>query len=151
MKSKSRALLDVNVLIALLDGAHIHHQLAWAWWSQQQARGWSSCPLTQNGCIRVMSQPSYPGALPAAEVAQRLAEACAHASHVFWPADADLLQAGLIHWPRILGHRQVTDAYLLALAVRHGGCLVSFDRRIDLGCVTGARAQHLEVLSAASV
>ena len=142
-----RALLDVNVLIALLDSAHIHHRLAWSWWSRQQGRGWASCPLTQNGCIRVMSQPSYPGALPAAEVAQRLAEACAHPNHQFWPADANLLQTGLIHWPRILGHRQVTDAYLLALAVRYDSCLVSFDRRIDPSCVTGAEGHHLEVLA----
>jgi len=76
--------------------------------------------MTQNGCIRIMSQPNYPGALPSAEVAMRLAEAAAGNDHAFWPNDVNLLEAGAVDWSRVLGHRQTTDAYLLALAVRHG-------------------------------
>jgi predicted nucleic acid-binding protein len=68
-----RALLDVNVLIALLDGAHVGHDKATNWLGQEIAQGWASCPLTQNGCIRIMSQPAYPGAVAAAEVAMCLA------------------------------------------------------------------------------
>jgi predicted nucleic acid-binding protein len=93
-----------------------------------------------------MSQPSYPGALPAAQVAERLMEAAAGEAHVFWPDDLSLLSLGVLDWSRVLGHRQVTDAYLLALAVRHEGRFVTFDRRIALEVVPGARAEHLVVL-----
>lgn len=103
--------------------------------------------MTQNGCVRVMSQPGYPGALPAAEVAARLAEACSHPAHEFWPADVDLLAPGVALWDRVLGQRQVTDVYLLALAVHRGGRLVTFDRRIDPAAVPGAQPQHLHVLA----
>jgi toxin-antitoxin system PIN domain toxin len=141
-----RALLDVNVLIALLDGGHLHHGLAMGWLEQHMDSGWASCPLTQNGCIRIMSQPAYPGALPVSQVAARLSEAAASPDHQFWPANVSLLDPGLFDWTRILGHRQVTDAYLLALAVRNGGRLVSLDRRIDSGVVKGAAADHLVVI-----
>jgi predicted nucleic acid-binding protein len=63
------ALLDVNVLIALLDSDHVHHARARAWLKENIRHGWASCPLTQNGCIRIMSQPGYPNALPATAVA----------------------------------------------------------------------------------
>jgi len=138
-----RALLDVNVLIALLDAAHVHHRTAQTWLAQELHAGWASCPITQNGCIRIMSQPGYTGARQVGEVAARLREAAAGPAHAFWPDDADLLAPETLRWDRILGHRQVTDAYLLALAVRHGGRFVSFDRRIDLAVVNGAGAQHL--------
>ena len=65
-----RALLDVNVLIALLDSDHLHHGRARGWLKENIKHGWASCPLTQNGCIRIMSQTGYPNALPAAAVAE---------------------------------------------------------------------------------
>lgn len=142
-----RALLDVNVLIALLDAGHIHHALARSWLAREIRHGWASCPITQNGCIRIMSQPAYPGSLPAARVAERLQEASASPDHEFWPADVSLLGAGLFDWSRVLGHRQVTDVYLLCLAVHHGGRLVSIDSRISPAAVAGARPEHLVVLS----
>ena len=142
-----RALLDVNVLIALLDAAHLHHRLATAWLQREIGAGWASCPLTQNGCIRILFQPAYPGALAAADVAQRLGEAAAGPAHQFWPDDVNLLQAGSVDWQRVLGHRQVTDVYLLALAVRHHGRLVTFDRRLALAAVPGASAGHLAVIA----
>ena len=145
--SEVRALLDVNVLIALLDAAHIHHRRATAWLQGEIGAGWASCPITQNGCIRILSQPAYPGALPAAAVALRLAEAAAGAEHQFWPDDVNLLEAGRIDWQQVLGHRQVTDVYLLALAVRHGGRLVTFDRRITPTAVPGASAAQLAVIT----
>ena len=141
-----RALLDVNVLIALLDAAHIGHAAASRWLAGQVQHGWASCPITQNGCIRVMSQPAYPGALVAADVAARLSEATQDPSHAFWPDSVSLLQAGVLDWQRVLGHRQVTDNYLLALAVRHGGRFVTFDSRIDASAVPGAEVAHLVVL-----
>jgi uncharacterized protein len=141
-----RALLDVNVLIALLDSAHIGHAKATRWLAGQLAHGWASCPLTQNGTIRVMSQPAYPGALPAAEVAARLAEAAQDAAHAFWPDDMSLLDDQVLNWSRVLGHRQVTDNYLLALAVRHRGRFVTFDSRVDGKAVRDANANHLVVI-----
>lgn len=141
-----RALLDVNVLVALLDAAHVHHHAATEWLATNLKRGWASCPLTQNGCIRILSQPGYPGPLPAAEVAARLAKAAAGAQHVFWSDDVSLLEPGLIAWDRLLGPRQITDAYLLALAVRHGGRFVTLDRGIALDSVRGAEARHLLVI-----
>ena len=67
-----RALLDVNVRIALLDAGHLHHRLATDWLAAHLDKGWASCPLTQNGCIRIFSQPAYPNTVPAAQVAERL-------------------------------------------------------------------------------
>lgn len=142
-----RALLDVNVLIALLDAAHVHHRAATRWIDADLAAGWASCPITQNGCIRIMSPPSYPGTIPAAAVASRLREAAARPEHVFWPDDVNLLQHDALDWARVLGARQVTDAYLLALALRHGGRLITLDQRIDVGTVIGARAEHLEIIA----
>lgn len=142
-----RALLDVNVLIALLDAAHVHHTLAHRWLEREIGPGWASCPMTQNGCIRIMSQPGYPGALRGAEVAERLAEAAAGPAHEFWPDDVNLLDGKAVDWNRVLGHRQITDAYLLALAVRHGGRLVTFDRRIAVEAVAGATSAHLATLA----
>ncbi|MHB1619782.1 MAG: TA system VapC family ribonuclease toxin [Sulfuricella sp.] len=141
-----RALLDVNVLIALLDAGHIHHAVAMSWLDREIRHGWASCPITQNGCVRIMSQPAYPGALLAAQIASRLTEAAASPDHEFWPADVNLLRAGVFDWSRVLGHRQVTDVYLLSLAVRHGGRLVALDRRIAPEAVAGASLEHLVVL-----
>lgn len=141
-----RALFDVNVLIALLDAAHIGHRRAHRWLSEHGEAGWATCPITQNGCIRVMSRPAYPGALAAALVAGRLAEAARHDSHRFWADDISLLDPGTITWSRVLGHRQVTDHYLLALAVRHQGRFVTFDRRVQIEAVPDATARHLVVL-----
>jgi len=141
-----RALLDVNVLIALLDAGHVHHSLAMAWLEREIQHGWASCPITQNGCIRIMSQPTYPGALPTSSVAGRLAEAVNGPDHAFWPDDVNLVGIDAVDWTRVLGHRQVTDAYLLALAVRHGGRLVTFDRRIAVKAIQDARSEHLMVL-----
>lgn len=143
-----RALLDVNVLIALLDAGHLHHRVAMDWLAAHQRRGWASCPLTQNGCVRIMSTPAYPNAQPAARVAQRLGAAVADASHEFWPDELSLLDGTSARWDRILSPRHVTDVYLLALAVRRGGTFVSFDRSVDLAAVPGASARHYTVLGA---
>jgi uncharacterized protein len=103
----------------------------------------ATCPITENGVVRIMAQPAYPNSQPAAMVAARLSEACSHASHAFWPEPISLLQEGLIRWDRLLGPRQITDAYLLALAASEGGCFASFDQRISLDVVPSASADHL--------
>jgi hypothetical protein len=141
-----RALLDVNVLIALLDAAHVHHREARAWLEGNITEGWASCPITQNGCIRILSQPAYPGAQPPAVIAARLAEAVATRWHEFWADDFSAVASGALDWQQILSSRQLTDAYLLALAVRRGGRLVSLDRAVPLAAVTGAADHHLLTL-----
>lgn len=138
-----RTLLDINVLIALLDAQHVHHQAASAWLRNNVEHGWASCPLTQNGVIRIMSQPAYPNPVPASQVAARLAEATATSWHEFWPDDISLLDGDTVDWKAVLGSRQVTDAYLLALAVRHAGRFATFDKRIDPRAVPRAGTHHL--------
>jgi hypothetical protein len=141
-----RALLDVNVLIALLDEGHVHHSLATLWLEREIQHGWASCPITQNGCIRIMSQLRYPGSVPATQIAERLAEAANSTDHEFWAADVNMLADDIFDWTRVLGHRQVTDVYLLALAVRRDGRFVTLDRGIAHGAVNGACAKHLLTL-----
>lgn len=138
-----RALLDVNVLIALLDADHAMHARASAWLAAHVRTGWASCPITQNGCIRIMSHPNYPNAVPVGAIVERLGEAVATAHHRFWPDDFSILDAGIGDRTRIHGPRQVTDVYLLALAVRNRGRFVSFDAGIPLAAVQGAQQKHL--------
>lgn len=145
-----RALLDVNVLVALLDANHLHHRTAMAWLAAHARRGWAWWPLTQNGCLRVPSLPGYPNPQSTARVAQRLAAAVADRSHAFWPDDLSLLDTGRLDWNRVLGPRQLTDLYLLALAVKHGGRFVTLGRAIDLAAVPAAGAGHMVVLGAAA-
>ena len=141
-----RSLLDVNVLIAALDAAHVHHERVSAWLRSEAARGWASTPLTQNGCVRVMCQPAYPNPLRPVDVVSRLREATTHPSHEFWPDDLSVLDSNRIRPERLLGPRQVTDVYLLALAVTRGGRLVTLDSRIPLEAAVGAKPTHLLVL-----
>lgn len=142
----TRALLDVNVLIALLDEDHAMHVRARDWFARSAAGGWASCPITQNGCVRIMSHPAYPNPLPVAAVVERLGEAVATPHHEFWPDDVSLLDARIADRRRIHGPRQITDLYLLALAVRHGGRFVSFESAIPPAAVKGAEKSHLVAL-----
>lgn len=141
-----RALLNVNVLIALLDAAHVHHATASHWLGAHIDRGWASCPITQNGCLRILSADAYPRAQPVAEVARRLQEACGTRHHEFWADDLSVLDPARFEAQRWLTSRQITDAYLLALAVQHGGVFVTLDRNVDLRLVRGAGASHLVVI-----
>jgi toxin-antitoxin system PIN domain toxin len=131
-----RALLDVNVLIALLDGSHVSHRAAMAWLAQHGRAGWASCPTMQNGCVRVMSSPGYPAPRPAWEVAERLRGATMDAAHEFWPDAVSVLDPAVVQLDRIHGARQLTEAYLLALAVRQGG---AGDVRTGRAVAGGAR------------
>lgn len=142
-----RALLDVNILIALLDSSHMHNKLVTGWFADNIDSGWATCPITQNGCIRILSQPGYPNTIPAAQVAERLAEAAQHPSHKFWPDSVSLLQPDCLIWDKVLSSRQVTDVYLLALAVKQGGRFVTLDRGIPLDAVADALPKHLVTLA----
>jgi toxin-antitoxin system PIN domain toxin len=141
-----RALLDVNVLIALLDADHSLHARATKWFIDHARSGWATCPITQNGCVRIMSHPAYPNTVPVRAVMDRLAEASATTFHEFWPDDISLLDAKVADPTRIHGPRQLTDIYLLALAVRHKGHFVTFDGAISLDAIRGAEKAHLLTL-----
>jgi hypothetical protein len=141
-----RALLDVNVLIALLDADHIHHAHTRDWLEANIASGWASCAITQNGCIQTLSSAGYPNALKPPEVAARLREATEQVFHQFWAEGPSLLSPGLVNWEYLVGARQVTDAYLLGLAAHHGGRLVTFDHAIAPRVVPGAEDRHLVIL-----
>jgi uncharacterized protein len=147
----SIALLDVNVLVALFDSAHPDHENAHRWFGRRRRKGWASCPLTLNGCIRVLSNPSYPtvDATPA-QVVEHLSILCSSPDHHFWPDSLSILDDTLFLPRMIAGHRQITDIYLLALAVQHSGKLATFDRTIPLNAVRRATASHLEVLGTRS-
>ncbi|MGH8229557.1 MAG: TA system VapC family ribonuclease toxin [Steroidobacteraceae bacterium] len=141
-----RALLDVNVLIALLDSDHVSHQTALSWFVAHAQEGWASCPITQNGCVRIMSNPSYPNPLPVQALVNRLADACNQPVHKFWADESSLLDASAFDAARIHGPRQITDVYLLGLAVRHDGVLVTFDRGIPIAAVRNATPRNVLVL-----
>ena len=142
-----RALLDVNVWIALLDDAHQFSEPANAF-IDDPSTCIATCPLVENGVIRVLSMPSYSrgGGVPMGTVRARLQLACRSLDHTFWPDDVSLRDDTLVDFSRVQGHQQVTDLYLLALAVHHGGRLVTFDRSVALSSVRGATSQHLLVL-----
>lgn len=141
-----RALLDVNVLIALLDADHSLHASATDWFVRQVPNGWASCPITQNGCVRIMSHPSYPNPMPVHAIIKRLAEAISTDLHEFWPDGISLLDQQIFDPMRIHGPRQLTDLYLLALAVRHGGRFATFDHAISLEGIRGANPDALVTL-----
>ena len=132
-----RALLDVNVLIALLDSDHTSHGVALMWFAKHAREGWASSPITQNGCVRIMSNPSYPNALPVQAVMKRLADACEEDVHEFWSDEVSLLNPNVVDSTRIHGPRQLTDIYLLALAVEQEGRLVTFDTGVPRGTQSG--------------
>jgi toxin-antitoxin system PIN domain toxin len=141
-----RALLDVNVLIALLDSDHTSHRVAMSWFAKHAREGWASCPITQNGCVRIMSNPSYPNALPVQAVMEHLADACEENVHEFWSDEVSLLDPEVVDATRIHGPRQLTDIYLLALANEHEGRFVTFDTGVPLAAVRKATTDNLVVL-----
>jgi|TARA_B110000240_G_C13476185_1_gene443180 toxin-antitoxin system PIN domain toxin len=141
-----RALLDVNVLIALLDQNHISHDVAWQWMEANIESGWATSPITQNGCIRIMSQPAYPNQRTSTEIATRLRQATDHEFHQFWPDGVSILATATINWDLVIGPRQLTDIYLLALAVQNDGKFVTFDTKVSIEMVHGALSRHLTVI-----
>jgi hypothetical protein len=143
----SIALLDVNVLVALHDPAHPNHEDAHRWFGRNRKRGWATCPVTVNGCVRVLSNPAYPTvAATPAEAASRLRILCAGPDHEFWSDSVSLLDESLFRPQAITGHQQIADIYLLGLAARHGGRLATFDRSIPLRAVVGAGPDRLELI-----
>ena len=140
------SLLDVNVLIALLDENHVHHPDASTWFSDHVDEGWASCPITQNGCVRIVSHPRYPNVLEVADALSRLKAAVAMPYHRFIPDDISLLDENVIDRRHLLGHRQLTDAYLLALAVAHDARLVTLDKSMPVATVRKAGDSSLLII-----
>lgn len=138
-------LLDVNALIALIDPDHEHHDITHHWFQSYSASGWATCPITQNGVVRIVGHRNYintPGT-PGA-VVDLMSRLCDHPGHTFWPNDISLLDRRWIDADRLLTSGQVTDSYLLALAVSKGGQLATLDRRLVTTAVTdGVKGLHL--------
>jgi toxin-antitoxin system PIN domain toxin len=138
--------LDINVLLALLDSDHVDHEKAKDWLDSEITYGWASCAITQNGFVRIISQPRYPSPVSPALAIERLTRAATTEHHQFWPCSVTLLDGRAIRPEQIHGPRQVTDAYLLALAVAHGGRFVTLDQSVAPGTVPGAKPDDLAVL-----
>lgn len=138
-------LLDVNVLIALIDPDHVAHDRAHSWFAGGAATDWATCPIVQNGVIRIVGARSYtdpPLGCPA--VAATVRSWCAKPGHQFWPDDLSIVTATHIDVSRLLTSRQITDTYLLALAAARGGRLATLDRRLSTAAVEdGAAALHV--------
>ncbi|HMP73150.1 MAG TPA: VapC toxin family PIN domain ribonuclease [Kiritimatiellia bacterium] len=141
-----RALLDINVLIALFDPIHQHHHQAIIWLKANIHFGWASCPLTQNGFVRVITQPRYVRPITVSEAVDHLHEATATSHHAFWPDDLTITDPNKFRPNHIHGPSQLTDLYLLALAVHHKGRFVTFDQAIPTSALPAATGKHLVVL-----
>jgi uncharacterized protein len=141
----TRFLLDINVLIALIDPAHVQHDRAHEWFAASGKKAWATCPLTENGLLRIVGYARYPNSAgtPAA-VVELLASLRALPGHEFWPEKVSFLDQERFDRSRLLDSAQVTDSYLLALAVAHGGQLATFDQRLVTDAVIhGRSALHL--------
>lgn len=132
-------LLDVHVLLALSDPMHLHHEAAHSWFAGGPSSGWATCPITENGFVRIASHPSYPNRPGNSPVVLALLRTlCTAEGHHFWP-DALSLRT-MLDEHRLFTHTQVTDLYLLGLAVAQGGKLATFDNRIAADTITGGAA-----------
>lgn len=138
-------LLDVNVLIALIDTDHVNHAIAHEWFEREGRHGWATCPITENGLVRIVGNPKYrntdrsPG-----DIVDTLARMTELDGHVRWPDDVSFTDSSLFIAERLRTPAQVTDAYLLGLAVRRRGKLATLDRRLSpLPVIGGAEALHV--------
>lgn len=136
-------LLDINVLIALIDPAHVHHDPAHVWFAREGRKAWATCPLTENGVLRIVGHSRYPNAPGSPAVVSKLMiRFCSVRGHSFWPDDVSVLDR--TDTDRILDSAQVSDTYLLALALAHSGRLATFDRRLVTDAVPrGRQALHV--------
>ena len=139
----------MNVLLALSNPKHTHHEIAHDWFADHHERGWATCAITQNGFIRVLSNTAArAGIFRPAEVVDLLRRFCSAKEHVFWPDEVSLTDSTLFNASLIRGYRQVSDVYLLGLAKKMGGYLVTFDGGIPLSAVIGATRNTIAVISA---
>ena len=131
-------LLDVNLLLALTDPMHIHHQLAHCWFAEKGQQAWATCALTENGFVRIASHPHYPNRPGEATfVLAILRQLCEAPGHQFWTDDISIRQ--ILEADAIITHAQITDIYLLGLAVHRNGKLATLDQRIPSQAVRRGR------------
>lgn len=141
-------LLDVNALIALIWEDHQFHDTMATWFARHAKQGWATCAMTQAGFIRVMNQPALTGRVrTVAELAQALERNLAHPAHRLLALDFDFAEVLARCSGGVVGHRQVTDAWLLTAAIRAGMKLLTFDSGVGMLLASDAeRAAHIEVL-----
>jgi len=138
-------LLDTNLLIALLWPSHEQHETAVTWFARHRGKGWATCPITQAGFVRIVSNPAFSrDAVQPREAAHVLSANTAAKDHTFWADDLSLPEAVAFAGMRLVGHQQVTDAYLYGLAIRHGAVLATLDRHI--AALTEPRAAERKAL-----
>lgn len=141
------ALLDANLLIALFWSKHEHHTAAHRWFAAREPGRWATCPLTQLAFVRILSNPALsPDAPSPADALALLTPNLAHPRHTFWPDDLPLQAALGAASAHLQGPRQLTDAYLLALAAKRKGVLASFDGPIVTLAQAAGRANALEIV-----
>jgi len=144
------ALLDVNVLVALISASHIHHDVAHDWFTDNTASGWASSPITEGGLLRILANSARIGEhVPLPRLVNLLNSFCENSRHEFWPDTLSLRDQRLFNAEAVRGHQQLTDVYLLGLAVKHGGKFVTLDQRVPLAAVKGATRASLEVIAPA--
>jgi uncharacterized protein len=138
-------LLDVNLLLALTDPMHVHHEAAHHWFADSGHRSWATCPITENGFVRIASHPSYPNrpgdVLATFDILRQLCEA---RGHQFWAEDVSILD--ILAPGAIITHAQVTDVYLAGLALHRRGKLATLDQRIPVDAIRGGKGS-LELIS----
>ena len=126
------ALLDVNVLVALVWPTHVHHDAVLSWFREHSNQGWATCPLTESGFVRLSCNPLVVRQLIApSQAIELLAELRVIGSHSFWPLDLSMVDVPERIALRLQGYRQITDALLLATAMRYEGQLVTLDNRLN--------------------
>ena len=140
-------LLDVNVLIALVDPAHIQHDPAHDWFARVGRKAFATCPLTENGLVRIVGHPRYPNSPgPPGVVLRPLAAIRRLPGHTFWPDDLSIADPAFFAAELLSSHSRVTDSYLLALAHAKGGRLATMDRKLAAEVVPGGR-KSLELIA----
>jgi len=124
---------------------HVAHHRVFPWFEDEGMKCWATCPITQNGVIRILGHPSYPGGhADCGLIAALLSELCHATTHVFWPDDLDLLTSDIVRFDRLPSSKHLTDTYLFALACSRDAKLVTLDRKISTAAVTGGGgALHL--------
>ncbi len=141
-----RALFDVNALIALFQPDHVHHESAHEWLLDNGEHGWATCSITENGFVRILSNPRYPLPQSPATAVHLLMLAKQSADHQFWPNTISLTDNAVFDITHVGNHGQITDISLLATAVSNGGRLVTFDRKIRSAAVKGCKPENLVIL-----
>ncbi len=140
-------LLDVNVLIALMWPSHEAHARVHRWLSKHGRQGWATCPVTQAGFVRIVSNPAFsPDAVSPPAAVAILAANLRHEHHRFWKDECGFGDAVKAFLPQLVGHRQVTDAYLLGLAVRKRGCLATLDRGVRTLVRAGSSSDVIHII-----